>query len=74
MRCRRIRRFDRRFQNMTYPRIDEMVWVGGHWWWFPGRQISAESQFEWRNDRAYLLEPDGSAVEGIVFAGEVAPD
>jgi hypothetical protein len=30
--------------------------------------------FEWRNGRAYLLEPDGSAVEGIVFVGEVVLD
>ena len=41
---------------------------------FPGRQISAESQFEWKNGRAYLLEPDGSAVEGILFVGEVGPE
>ena len=42
--------------------------------WFPGRQISVESRFEWKDRRAYLLEPDGSAVEGILFAGEIATD
>jgi hypothetical protein len=57
---------------MAYPRIDEMVWVGGHWWWFPGTQITVESQFEWKNGRASLLEPDGGAIEGILFVGEVA--
>jgi hypothetical protein len=36
--------------------------------------ISAESQIEWKNGRAYLLEPDGSAVEGILFVGEVATE
>jgi hypothetical protein len=34
--------------------------------WFPGAQISAESEMEWRDNRVYLLEPDGSAVEGIL--------
>jgi hypothetical protein len=29
---------------------------------------------EWRDGRVYLLQPDGSAVEGIVFVGEVVPD
>jgi hypothetical protein len=62
------------FDTVGYPHEDEMVWVRGRCWWFPERQISAESQFEWKNGRAYLLEPDGSAVEGIVFAGGVAPD
>jgi hypothetical protein len=33
--------------------------------WLPGTQIGAEPVFEWKNGRAYLLEPDGSAVEGI---------
>jgi hypothetical protein len=51
-----------------------MVWVGGHWWWFPGAQITVESQFEWKNGRASLLEPDGCAVEGILFVGEVATE
>src|SRR5882672_849199 len=56
-----------RIDAMAYPDTDEMLWLGGRWWWFPGRQISAESQFEWKNGRAYLLEPDGRAVEGILF-------
>jgi hypothetical protein len=59
---------------MAYPRIDEMLWLGGRWWGFPGRQISVESRFEWRDSRAYLLEPGGSAVEGILFVGEVATE
>jgi hypothetical protein len=59
---------------MAYPHKDEMIWVGGRCWWFPGRQISAESQFEWRDNRVYLLESEGSAVEGILFVGEVSPD
>ena len=59
---------------MAYPRNDEMVRIGGRWWWFPGRRISADSQFEWKNDKVYLLEPDGSAVEGILFVGEVASE
>jgi hypothetical protein len=42
--------------------------------WFPGRQISVESQLEWRDNRVFLLEPDGSAVAGILFVGEVVPD
>jgi hypothetical protein len=41
---------------------------------FPGRQIDAESEFEWRDNRVYLLESDGSAVEGILFVGEVATE
>ena len=42
--------------------------------WFPGRQISAESEFEWRDKSVFLFVPDRSAVEGIVFVDEVAPD
>jgi hypothetical protein len=59
---------------MAYPHKDEMVRVGGRWWWFPGAQIGAESEFEWRDNRAYLLESDGSAVEGILFVGEVTTE
>jgi hypothetical protein len=62
------------FDAMAYPHMDEMLWLGGRWWWFPGRQTSAQSQFGWKNGRAYLLEPDGSAVEGILFVGEVATE
>ena len=54
--------------------MDELLWFAGCWWWFPSARIGAESEFEWRNSRACLLERDGSAVEGIVFAGEVVPD
>jgi hypothetical protein len=72
MRYRRTRPFDpEEFDTMAYPHKDEMIWVGGRWWWFPGRQISVESQFEWKNGRAYLLESDGRAVEGILFVGEI---
>jgi len=53
--------------------MDQQLWFAGRWW-FPGSRIGAESEFEWRNGRAYLLEPDGSAVEGIVFVGEVELD
>jgi hypothetical protein len=37
-----------------------MVWFSGRWWWFPGAQIGAESQFEWRGDKVLLLEPYGT--------------
>jgi hypothetical protein len=57
---------------MACPEMYEMVWIGGGWWWFPQRQITPESQLEWKNGRAYLLEPDGRAVEGILFVGEIA--
>ena len=40
--------------------------------WFPGAQISAESEMECRDNRVYLLEPDGSAVEGVVFVGDAS--
>jgi hypothetical protein len=63
-----------RISTLAYPRMREMVWFAGRWWWFPGRQITAESQFEWKNGRAYLLKPDGSAIEGVLFAGEVATE
>jgi hypothetical protein len=59
---------------MEYPEIEEMLWFSGRWWWFPGARIDADSQFEWRDNRVYLLESDGSAVEGILFVGEVAID
>jgi hypothetical protein len=32
-------------------------------WKLPGAQIGAEPEFEWRDNRVFLLEPDGSAVE-----------
>lgn len=59
---------------MRSPDADEMLWFADRWWWFPGSRIDAESEFEWRKGRAYLLELDGSAEEGIVFAGKVAAD
>jgi hypothetical protein len=62
------------FESMAYPQKGEMVCVVGHWWWFPGAQIGAESEFEWRDNRVYLLEPDGTAREGILFAGDVATE
>jgi hypothetical protein len=59
---------------MAYPEVDEMVWISGYWWWFPRKQTTPESQFELRNNRVYLLQPDGTAVAGIFFAGVVSPD
>ena len=41
---------------------------------FPGRQISVESELEWRDNRVFLLERHGSAVAGFVFMGEVVSD
>ena len=51
--------------------MDAMLGFGGRFWWFPGAQIGAESIFEWRDNRVFLLEADGSAVEGILFVGEI---
>ena len=42
--------------------------------WFPSAQIDAESEFEWRGNRVFLLQPDSRAVEGIAFVGEIAPE
>ena len=39
----------------------------------PGARIGAESEFESRNSRVYMLEPDGNAIEGIVFARARSP-
>ena len=70
---RHFRRFDpENFETVAYPRNEELVWVGGRWWWFPGARISADSKFKWRDHRVCLLEPDGTAIEGILFVGEVA--
>lgn len=50
--------------------MDAMLGFGGHWRWFPTVDTALDSaEFKWRGDRVFLLEPDGSAVEGIVFAG-----
>ncbi len=52
-----------------------MLWFAGRWWWFPTASADLGSAvFEWRDNRVYLLEPDGSAVEGILFVGEVATE
>lgn len=55
---------------MAYPEMEDMLWFSGRWWWFPGAPIGPESEFEWRDNRVYLLEPDGSGVEGILFVGD----
>ena len=54
--------------------MDDMLWFGERWSRFPGTWIGEYSEFEWRNDRVYLLESDGSTVEGIQFVGEVELD
>lgn len=60
---------------MAYPEMHEMVWFGGHWWWFPTARTDVRSAvLQWRNNRVYLLEADGTAIEGILFIGEIAPD
>lgn len=59
---------------MAYPRNDEMIRVAGRLWWFPGKPISADSEFCWRDHKVCLLEPDGTASEGILFVGEVSSD
>jgi hypothetical protein len=54
---------------------DAMLWFGNRWWWFPTANADLESaEFEWRDNRVYLLKSDGSAVEGILCAGEVELD
>ena len=53
---------------------DAMLWFADRWWWFPDAQIGAEPEFEWRGNRVFLLEANGSAVEGVAFVGEVSPD
>lgn len=59
---------------MVWQDTQAMLWFAGRCWWFPGTQIGAESIFEWRDNRVFLLEADGSAVEGILFVGEVVRD
>ena len=54
---------------------DTLVCISGHWWWFPTASVDLNSaEFEWRDNRLYLLQPDGSAVEGIILVGEVGLD
>lgn len=63
------------FDTMRYLDRDTMVRFAERWWWFPTASINLDSaEFEWRDSRLYLLEPDGSAIEGIVFVGEVELD
>ena len=58
--------------TMPYIDIETMLWFSDRWWWFPTASTDLYSaEFEWRDDRLYLLEPDGSAVEGLLFVGEV---
>ena len=56
---------------MTEREMNAMLWISDRWWWFPGSQIGADSEFEWRGSGVYLLKADGTAVEGILFVGEV---
>ena len=60
---------------MPTPDVNMLLWFADRWWWFPTASTDLYSaEFEWRDNRLYLLEPDGSAVEGILFVGEVDPD
>lgn len=55
--------------------MDQQLWFANGWWWFPTASADLESaEFEWRDNRVYLLERDGSAVEGILLVGEVVTD
>ena len=49
---------------MAWQDTEGMISIGGRWWWFPAR-IDADSEFEWRDNRVYLLEPNGNTLEGI---------
>jgi len=60
--------------QMEWLDTDAMLWFAGRSWWFPGAQIGAESEFDWRDNRVFLLGPDGSTKEGFMFVGEIAPD
>jgi hypothetical protein len=51
--------------------MHEMLWFGDDWWWFAVTHIAVEPEVEWRDNRVYLLESDGSAVEGIKRRGLV---
>lgn len=46
----------------------------GRWWWFPCAQIGAVSEFQWHEDRVFLLEAYGSTKEGIMLLGEIVLD
>jgi hypothetical protein len=61
--------------QMEWLDTETMLWFAGRWWWFPTASTDLDSAvFEWRDNRVYLLEADGSAVEGILFVGEVATE
>lgn len=63
------------FDTMPYLDMDAMVWFAGRWWWFPTASTDLDSaEFEWRDNRLYLLQPNGNPVEGILFVGEVELD
>jgi len=60
---------------MPYLDMDVMIRFAGRWWWFPTASTDLDlAEFEWRNNRLYLLQPDDSDLEGILFVGEVEPD
>jgi hypothetical protein len=60
---------------MAQQDADGVISIDGRWWWFPGTRIDTDSwEMEWRDNAVYLLQPDGSIVEGILFVGEVTPD
>jgi hypothetical protein len=44
---------------------EAMLWFANRWWWFPGTRIGADSEFEWRDNRVYLLESNGNTLEGV---------
>lgn len=50
---------------MRSPDSNDLLSFADRWWWFPGNEINPESEFEWRDRKAYLLKPDGSTVKGI---------
>jgi hypothetical protein len=58
---------------MTGREMIAMLRFADRGWCFPGSRIDSESEFEWRDSGAYLLEPDGTAVKGILCVGEVDP-
>jgi hypothetical protein len=53
--------------------MDAKLWIADRWWWFPTASTDLDlAMFEWRGNWVYFLEPDGSAVDGVVFVGEIA--
>jgi len=49
---------------MAQQDIYGMIGISGRWWSFPGAQIDADSEFEWRDDKVYLHDSIGNVVEG----------